>query len=137
VLEEKDVTIMAITSVRFTSQTGGDDKDHDTGVFIRILTADQKTLIASIDNADNCNNCHYDDHTTHSFNVNVNSPALTKSDCAGFVYFVGSRANGNDNWDLDGTSIDIVFDNRDDLTKSSGGFSLNSRGSALVWAGPF
>ena len=42
---------MAITSVRFTSQTGGDDKDNDTGVFVRVLTQDQQTLIASIDNA--------------------------------------------------------------------------------------
>jgi hypothetical protein len=128
---------MAITSVRFTSQTGSDDKDHDTGVFVRVFTQNQQTLIASVDNADNCDSCHYDDHTTHSFNLIVNSPGLSKAQCTGFVYKVGSRANGNDNWDIDSTSIDIVFDDGSDLQKASGGFSLNSRGSALVWAGPF
>lgn len=128
---------MAITSVRFTSNTGGDDKDHDTGVFVRVLTANQQTLIASIDNADNCNDCHYDDNTTHSINLGIASPGLTQAQCAGFVYFVGSRANGNDNWDINSTSVDIVFDDRTDVNKASGGFSLNSRGSALVWAGPF
>ena len=128
---------MGISSVRFTSNTGGDDKDHDTGVFVRVFKRDGVTLIAAIDNADNCDNCHYDDHTTHSFVVPVSSPNLTPADCGGFIYKVGSRASGNDNWDIDSTSVDIVFDDGSDLNKSSGGFSLNSRGSQLVWAGPF
>jgi hypothetical protein len=125
---------MAITSVQFTSQTGGDDKDHDTGVFVRVWTQNQQTLITHVDNADNCDNCHYDDHTTHSISLNVDSANLAEADCIGFVYQVGSRANGNDNWDIDQTSVQIVFDNGHSAQKSSGGFSLNSRNSALVWS---
>jgi hypothetical protein len=39
---------MAITSVRFTANTGGDDNDHDTGVFVRVQhTRDRYDLISS------------------------------------------------------------------------------------------
>jgi hypothetical protein len=130
---------MAITSVTFTSRTGDDGKDHDTGVFVRVLTLDRGMIIASVEDADDCGDCEYDDQTTHTLNLRVNSPGLTRAQCAGFVYEVGAAAHPDttDNWNINDTSVEITFDDGSALKKASGGFSLHSIRGALVWAGPF
>ena len=74
---EENSTRMAIMSIRYTANTGGDDQYLDTGEFVRVLKADQQMLIASIDNAGNCNQCHYDGHTTPFSNPNIDTPVLT------------------------------------------------------------
>lgn len=38
-----------LTRARFISITNGDDKDHDTGVFVYVFTKDGRTRLAQIE----------------------------------------------------------------------------------------
>jgi hypothetical protein len=42
-----------LTKVIFFSHTNDDNKDHDTGVYVKVWTSDVKTVIAHANNRDN------------------------------------------------------------------------------------
>jgi len=120
-----------LASATFLTHTGGDDKDHDTGIYIDVYTADRRILLAHIENADNCGGCHYDDHSEHGFNIPVVARA-ERWQCENFIVVLRTRANGNDRWIIDHASVTLNFAGGPPLEKSRRNFELNSRGSQFA-----
>jgi len=129
-----------ITGAEFFSHTNDDDKDHDTGVWVKVVTANEQTKIASIENAANCGNesCHFNDHTDHTIGLRIDNPNLTRAECENFKFKIGTKAHGNDKWKFRGKII-LRFDGGQTLIREVGDTELNSRGSHYVefrnWVG--
>lgn len=123
-----------LTKVEFYSKTGDDNKDKDTGVYVTVITSDEKTLLAEIKNADNSNDdkTEYNDLSEHTIELVVKSPGSTKAECQKFKFRVGSQAKGNDKWKIDKTRVTLTFSDNTTLFQESGAFELNSRGSKYV-----
>jgi len=68
-----------LTAAQFYCKTGGDNKNHDSGVYVTVVTNDQKTILAEIKNADNSarDETAYNDHSDHSIDLVVKSPGST------------------------------------------------------------
>jgi hypothetical protein len=128
-----------LTAAEFYSQTKGDDKDHDTGVWVKVVTSDEKTEIAHVANADNSSGdkTHYNDNTNHTIKLKIDDGKLTYEQCKKFRFKVGTKANGNDDWKFSGR-VTLYFGKRK-LVEHAANESLNSRGSTYVefpkWAG--
>lgn len=115
-----------LQSVEFFSHTTDDGKDHDTGVYVHVLTSDEATLLAQIENADNCEGCEYRDWSNHTIKLPVLSPAFQKVACRKFKVKVKSRANGNDKWKFN-CRVTLHFSDGTTLEKSRNNITLNSR----------
>lgn len=128
-----------LTGARFTSVTDGDNKDHDTGLYVYVFTKDERTRLAQIENADNSNKdaTEYNDGSEHMLDLALISPGSTKADCNGFHYKVGIKANGNDKWKVATSRVQLVFSDNTELDANSGYFELESKGSQYVETGPF
>jgi hypothetical protein len=122
-----------LTAATFTSTTGNDDKDHDTAVFVRVVTADGKTVLAQISNGDNCDRCRYADGTTHTLALPIGTRAA-KGLCANFKFVLGARANGHDRWVIDTAMVTLKFSDGSTLQRNVRYITLDSRGSSLVAA---
>jgi hypothetical protein len=116
--------------------TNNDNKDHDTGIYVSVTTADGTTTLATIQNADNCANCEYKDHTPHTINLIINAPGAQEDACRGFVVELGIVANGNDSWKIDEATVTLIFTDQGggqtNLRATKKSFDLNSRGSSYV-----
>jgi|HubBroStandDraft_6_1064221.scaffolds.fasta_scaffold371709_1 hypothetical protein len=128
-----------IKGAEFFSHTNDDDKDHDTGVWVKVVTANEQTKIASVENAANCgNSCHFNDNTDHTIGLRIDSPNLTRAECENFKFKIGTKANKNDKWKFRGKII-LRFDGGQTLTREFGNTELNSRGGHFVefpnWVG--
>ena len=124
-----------LNRARFTSSTGDDNKDKDTGVYVYVYTSNGATKLAQIENADNSDKdaTEYNDHSTHSIDLSVLS-ATEKSECVNFTFKVGSKANGNDKWKIRDANVELFFTDGTNLTRSTGSFELNSKGSKYTEA---
>ena len=131
----RTVHAQVLVSATFTTVTGNDDKDDDTGVFVRAFSSDRARTLADITNGDNCsdNRCHYADGSQHTIAFSV-QPGITKAICNGFVFILGARATGNDNWEIARATITLKFADGSTLERSVVAVRLNSRGSQLVQA---
>lgn len=129
-----------LTRAEFFSKTAGDDKDHDTGVWVKVVAADGKTKLADIANAANSSgeSTHYNDNTSHTIKLKVDNGRATRHECEKFKFKVGIKANGNDNWKFS-ARVTLYFEKGKTLVEHITNADLNSRGSTYVetpkWAG--
>jgi hypothetical protein len=128
-----------LVRAEFYSKTGGDNKDHDTGVYVSVLTSDGNTVLAEIKNADTSgqDQTEYNDYSDHTIALVIKSNGSSKADCAKFKYKVGSQANGKDKWEIERTSVTLFFDDGTSLQQTSGGFTLESKDSQYTESGTF
>src|SRR5205085_9441238 len=70
----------------FFSHTNDDDKDHDTGVYVKVRTSDGSSMIAHADNRDNSGDdgTQYKDGSDHQFDLDLDAPGLGKSSARNF-----------------------------------------------------
>src|SRR5437899_3351083 len=76
----------ALLKADFFSETGDDNKDHDTGVWVTVKTEDETILLAHVDNADNSGSdaTEYNDGSKHTINLTVDSPGAPRDKCLNF-----------------------------------------------------
>src|SRR6185369_9081285 len=63
----------ALIKATFFSHTNDDNKDHDTGIYVKVRTANGGTLIAHADNRDNSGDdgTEYKDGSDHQFDLDL------------------------------------------------------------------
>jgi hypothetical protein len=125
-----------VTKVTFSSHTNDDNKDHDTGVYVKVHTKDGQTLIAHADNRDNggTDATEYNDNSDHSFSLDVDADGLKKSAATGFRVQVCQQTNGNDTWKMR-SSVVVKFSDGANLTASSGDVELKNNGACTSYGG--
>ncbi|MDB4912917.1 MAG: hypothetical protein JWM95_561 [Gemmatimonadetes bacterium] len=132
----------------------GDNKDHDTGVFVEVRTADGVTRVANISNGDSDTEYRDDGHVAYLV-LHVDSSAIDESKCATIKFRVGIAAkgglmgehngqlvvNGVPIWDLPSGNdrwvfvpgIVLRFSSGHKLVYSGGRQDLRSTAGNLVW----
>ena len=133
IVASRAATAQQLVSATFLSVSGSDGKDHDTGVYISVYTAGRAAVLAQVQNADNCGGaqCTYAAGSQHSINLNIVSRP-PKASCSNFVFVLGSKANGNDQWEIQRITITLKFSDNSTLQKTVYNVVLNSRGSKIV-----
>lgn len=141
--------------LRTKTAVHGDNKDHDTGVFVLVTAKDGKTALASVANADN-NNKPYNDGSTNSLSVPLSRQGIEKTSCEHFKFKIGIVAqgntlgnialdlnqlitdqridsgHGNDKWNFDAWLI-LHFSDGSTLIADKLGQTLNSRNGKIDW----
>ena|SRR5665213_2269452 len=112
----------------FWSRTADDNKDHDTGVYVDVKTANGQTLLAQIANADNSDDdaTEYNDGSEHTIKLAGLSTGSTKDDCNGFKVSLKSKANGGDKWKIETARVILYFTDGTNLAKEIHGIELDS-----------
>ncbi|MGW2956197.1 hypothetical protein [Streptomyces eurythermus] len=120
----------------FTLTGDGDNKDHDTGIYITVKTSDEKSLLASINNADSSGKdmTTYNDDSHHIVPLVVEAPGARKSDCSGFRVRMWIKTNGNDNWTIDVARVTLYFSDGTTLVAEKLGFNLDGDGASAEFA---
>jgi hypothetical protein len=121
-----------LTKVIFRSHTNDDDKDHDTGVYVVVKTADGQTQIAHADNRDNSGDdgTQYKCNSDHEFGVDVDADGIKKSACGGFKVHVTIHSHGYDTWRFNGQVI-LKFSDGTNLTANINNAELRGGGDGV------
>jgi len=122
-----------LESAELFTRTGDSNKDDDTGVYAYVRSANGQIILASIENADSCGKdaCEYHDHSEHTVKLNVQN--RSKSQCQDFVVKLGSRANGNDKWEIKVARVTLRFSDGSSLPiRTVDNVTLNSKHSQFV-----
>ena len=138
------------------THTDGDDRDHDTGIFVEVTEADGHTVLAQIGNAEACCGRYgYADNEDHDLNIPLQKPGIPKSDCINFKFRMGIMAKGGifgnttftgriDNWPIVSLSggndtwkfnawLRLYFSDGSMLESNKLNQTLSSTGGKLVW----
>ncbi|MFF9586447.1 hypothetical protein [Streptomyces achromogenes] len=120
----------------FTLTGDGDNKDHDTGIYITVKTSDDRSLLASINNADSSGKdmTTYNDDSHHIVPLVVEAPGTGKPDCSGFRVRMWIKTNGNDNWTIDDARVTLYFSDGTTLVAEKFGFNLDGDGATAEFA---
>jgi len=116
------------------THTNDDDKDHDTGVFIEVYTADGKSLIGKAYDKDDTNDDggQYKDNSNHQFDLELgDAVGMSKSDCEKFKTVIWQQTHngaGHDTWKFNAKVI-LLFSNKTNITAQNNGITLTSRGT--------
>jgi hypothetical protein len=145
-----------LTSAVLKTITDGDDRDHDTGVFVQVTEPDGHTTIAQIYNAELGGQYGYADHETHELTIPLYQKApVPKSKCQSFKFRMGIQATGgvfgnmnvtgkiddwpvvnlhggNDKWKFDAW-LTLHFSDGSTLVSNKLDQTLESNGGRLVW----
>lgn len=115
----------------FFSHTNDDDKDHDTGIYVKVSTADGSSDIAHADNRDNSGDdgTQYKDGSDHQFDLDLDAPGLAKAAAKGFKVHVSQHTHGNDTWKFHGRVV-LYFSDHTNLTAQSGDVTLANDGAS-------
>jgi hypothetical protein len=116
----------------YTLTGDGDNKDHDTGIFVSVKTADGSAQLASISNADSSGKdmTEYNDDSWHIVPLVVEAPGAAKSQCANFRVHLSQKTNGNDTWDIDVARVTLYFSDGSNLVAEQLNFQLVDDGAA-------
>ena len=117
----------ALIKATFLSHTNDDDKDHDTGVYVKVWIEDRSRLIAHADNRDSSedNRTEYVDGSDHQFDLDLDAPQLSKSAARNLKVQVCQRSHGSDTWTFNGRVV-LYFSDRTNLAVGADGIHLNS-----------
>ncbi|GHG93105.1 hypothetical protein [Streptomyces rubradiris] len=120
----------------FTLTGDDDNKDHDTGIYITVKTSDEKSLLASINNADSSGKdmTTYNDDSHHIVPLVVEAPGARKWECSGFRVRMWIKTNGNDNWTIDVARVTLYFSDGTTLVAEKFGFNLDGDGATAEFA---
>jgi hypothetical protein len=121
----------------FFSHTNDEDKDHDTGVYVRVTAADGTTTIAHADNRDNSGDdgTQYKDGSDHQFDLDLDSPGLAKSACQHYSVHMYIHTHGHDTWHLNGRVV-LYFSDRSNITATLGNSELKNDGASTDFSAP-
>jgi hypothetical protein len=121
----------------FFSHTNDEDKDHDTGIYVTVSTADGDTTIAHADNRDNSGDdgTQYKDGSDHQFDLDLDAPGIDKPSCQGAKVHVYIHTHGHDTWRFNGRVV-LYFSDHTNITASSGNLELKNDGAATDFAAP-
>ena len=119
----------------FFSHTNDDNKDHDTGVYVKVTSADGSSQIAHADNRDNSGDdgTEYKDGSDHQFDLDLDAPGLSKSSCAGFKVSVSQHTHGHDTWKSNQRVV-LYFSDHSNLVASQDGIALVNDGAGTAFA---
>lgn len=122
----------------FTLTGDQDNKDKDTGIYVTVKTADDRSLLASINNADSSGKdmTTYNDDSHHIVPLVVEAHGATLDDCGGFKVHMWIKTNGNDTWTIDDARVTLYFSDGTTLVAEQLGFSLVDDGASTDFAGP-
>jgi hypothetical protein len=114
----------------FSSHTNDDNKDHDTGVYVKVWTVDGSTIMAHADNRDSSGSdaTEYNDGSDHQFNLDVDAAGLKKSSARRFKVQVCQQTNGHDTWKFN-ARVTLVFSDNSNLVASKDGIILVNDGA--------
>ncbi|WP_258565294.1 hypothetical protein [Streptomyces sp. WELS2] len=120
----------------FTLTGDDDNKDHDTGIYVTVKTGDERSLLASINNADSSGKdmTTYNDDSHHFVPLVVEAPGAGKSECSGFRVRMSIKTNGNDNWSIDVARVTLYFSDGITLVADKFGFNLDGDGATAEFA---
>lgn len=120
----------AMIKATFFSHTNDDNKDHDTGIYIKVRTSDGSTLIAHADNRDNSGDdgTEYKDGSDHQFDLDLDAAGLRKSAATSFKVQVCQRTHGDDTWKFNGRVV-LFFSDNSNLVSSRDGIELKDNGA--------
>ncbi len=121
----------------FFSHTNDEDKDHDTGVYVKVNSSDNLTQIAHADNRDNSGDdgTQYKDGSDHQFDLDLDAAGLSKSSCKGFKVHVWQHTHGHDTW-RSNQQVVLYFSDHSNLTASRDGIELKNDGAAVDFSAP-
>lgn len=122
----------------FTLTGDADNKDHDTGIYLTVKTTDNRTLLASVNNADSSGKdmTEYNDDSHHIVPLVIEAPGITKGDCGGFKVHMFIKTNGDDTWSIDDARVTLYFGDGTTLVAEQFGFSLVNDGASTDFAAP-
>ncbi|TDT95954.1 hypothetical protein EDD99_7796 [Streptomyces sp. 846.5] len=120
----------------FTLTGDSDNKDHDTGIYITVKTHDDKSLLASVNNADSSGKdmTTYNDDSHHIVPLVVEGPGTSKADCGGFKVRMWIKTNGNDTWPIDDARVTLYFSDGTTLVAEQQGITLKNDGASTEFA---
>lgn len=121
----------------FFSHTKDEDKDHDTGIYVKVTTSDGSSIIAHADNRDNSGDdgTQYKDGSDHQFDLEADGVGMAKSSCKGFNVRVMIHTHGNDTWRFNGRVV-LQFSDKSNLVASRDSIELKNDGASTDWSAP-
>lgn len=121
----------------FFSHTNDEDKDHDTGIYVRVTAADGTTTIAHADNRDNSGDdaTQYKDGSDHQFDLDLDSPGLSKPTCQKYTVHMYIHTHGKDTWHFNGRVV-LYFSDKTNITATLGNSELKNDGAATDFNAP-
>jgi hypothetical protein len=120
-----------LQKVELFTETAGDNKDKDTCVFVDVKTSDDKVLLAHVANGD-CSNddrTEYNDDSTHTLALVVDSPGTNKASAAGFKVRLSQVPHGNDKWKIRHARVTLFFSGGETLVAEKRDFELKNKAS--------
>jgi hypothetical protein len=114
----------------FFSHTNDDNKDHDTGIYVKARIQDGSSLIGHADNRDNSGDdgTEYKDGSDHQFDLDLDAAGLSKSDAGNFKVQVCQHTHGHDTWKFNGRVV-LYFSDRTNLVSARDGIELVNDGA--------
>jgi hypothetical protein len=111
----------------FFSHTNDDNKDHDSGVYVKARVEDGSSLIAHADNRDNSGDdgTEYKDGSDHQFDLDLDAPGLSKSTATNFKVQVCQHTHGHDTWKFNGRVV-LYFSDKTNLVVARDGIELKN-----------
>jgi hypothetical protein len=124
---------LALTRAELFTITGGDNKDHDTGIFISAKNSDNTTLLSSISNADSSGTdaTEYNDDSYHIVPLVVDAPGMTRAQSFGFNVHMSIKTNGSDTWILNLARVTLFFNDGTNLVADNTNFSLVNNNASV------
>src|SRR2546421_3136273 len=119
----------------FFSHTNDDNKDHDTGIYVKVRTEDGSSLIAHADNRDNSGDdgTEYKDGSDHQFDLDLDAPGLGKSSARNFKVQVCQHTHGHDTWKFNGRVV-LYFSDKLNLEAHADSIELKNDGACTDFA---
>jgi hypothetical protein len=124
-----------LVRAELSTHTNGDDKDHDTGIYVTVTSRDGANLLAQILNAyssSDQNATVYHDHSDHIVKLTIESFAR-KSDCNGFTVGIAISTGGGlgqDEWLFDAQVV-LYFSDGTNLIAEQKGLTLHNTSVGL------
>lgn len=127
----------ALIKATLFTHTNDEDKDHDTGVYVTVTSADGQTTIAHADNRDNSGDdgTQYKDGSDHQFDLDLDSPGMEKDSCKGYRVHVYIHTHGHDTWRFNGRLV-LYFTDHSNITASIDNVELKNDGASTDVSAP-
>lgn len=121
----------------FSSHTNDEDKDHDTGIYVTVMSADGSSKLAHVDNCDNSGDdgTQYKDGSDHSCALVIDSAGLARDSAKGFTGTICIHTHGNDTWRFRG-DVTLHFSDNSNITANIGNSELKNDGACLNFSAP-
>jgi hypothetical protein len=129
---KKDDPIL-LKATLFT-HTNDDDKDHDTCIFVDVISSDGSSLIAHAANGDcsSSDGTQYKDDSEHQFDLQCDAVGMKKDGCKKFKVNIHQETHGgagHDTWKFNAKLVLHFSDNSTIIAKKDGIVLVNNNAS--------